>query len=278
MIIAGGTAAKLVVYPIASGSAPGTTLTNWAICIRTGRPGDPPPSRQDWARPADRAELAAYAQRFKTPHLDHIGLVTATAEAFEFPMYDRNPLPYWSVGRVTLLGDAAHPMYPMGSNGAGQAILDATSLSTQLARHAEPAQALLAYQDERLPATSEVVLRDRMGGPEGVIDEVERRAPDGFTSLTDVIDPAELQAVVRCRSTAPGHRGVELPRERMALVPFGRVLVREPRADLPDRLADGPMVRVLGEVYAPLPACSPVRWSERNIPRLSGRPAPSRDH
>jgi 2-polyprenyl-6-methoxyphenol hydroxylase-like FAD-dependent oxidoreductase len=98
-----------------------------------------------------------------------------------------------------------------GSNGAGQAILDAASLSTQLARHAEPAQALLAYQDERLPATSNMVLRNRMGGPEGVIDEVERRAPDGFTSLADVIDPAELEAVVSGYariSGSPRHRPV----------------------------------------------------------------------
>lgn len=212
MIIAGGTAAKLVVYPIAPGRAPGTALTNWAICIRTGRPGDPPPSRQDWARPADRAELAAHARRFFTPHLDHIRLVANTAEAFEFPMCDRDPLPYWSLGRVTLLGDAAHPMYPMGSNGAGQAILDAGNLSAQLARHAEPARALLAYQDERRPASSEVVLRNRTGGPEGVIDEVERRAPVGFTSLADVIDPAELEGVVSGYARVSGPGREEEPR------------------------------------------------------------------
>ena len=96
---------------------------------------------------------------------------------------------------MTLLGDAAHPMYPMGGNGAGQAILDATSLSRHLPGHGDPAAALLAYQDERLPATGEVVLRNRVGGPEGVIDEVERRAPDGFDRLEDVIDAAELEAV-----------------------------------------------------------------------------------
>jgi 2-polyprenyl-6-methoxyphenol hydroxylase-like FAD-dependent oxidoreductase len=104
-----------------------------------------------------------HAQRFRTQHLDHVGLVAATAEAFEFPMYDRDPLPYWSLGRVTLLGDALHPMYPMGSNGAGQTILDAASLSTQLACHVEPAQALLAYQNQRLPVAREVVRRNRTG-------------------------------------------------------------------------------------------------------------------
>jgi 2-polyprenyl-6-methoxyphenol hydroxylase-like FAD-dependent oxidoreductase len=196
MVIAGGTAAKLVIYPIGRGSAPGTRLTNWAVCVLTGRPGDPPPRRQDWSRPADPAELELHLDRFRVRHVDHVGLVRATRECFEFPMCDRDPLPHWTRGRVTLLGDAAHPMYPMGSNGAGQAILDATSLGGQLVRHAEPADALRAYQDDRLPATSEVVLRNRVGGPESVIDEVERRAPDGFSRLEDVIDAAELEAVV----------------------------------------------------------------------------------
>ncbi len=78
---------------------------------------------------------------------------------------------------MTLPGDAAHPMYPMGSNGAGQAILDAANLSDHLASHTDPSDALRAYQDDRLPVTSEVVLRNRKGGPENVIDEVERRPP-----------------------------------------------------------------------------------------------------
>lgn len=204
MIIAGGTAAKLVIYPIAKGRTPGTTLTNWAVCILTGPPGSPPPRRQDWSRAAEPAELAGHLDRFRLADVDHVGLVTATQECFEFPMCDRDPLPYWTQGRVTLLGDAAHPMYPMGSNGAGQAILDATNLSAQLVKHADPAVALQAYQNDRLPATSEVVLRNRVGGPEGVIDEVERRAPNGFTRLDDVIDAAELEAVVSGYARASG--------------------------------------------------------------------------
>ncbi len=196
MLVAGGTAAKLVVYPIGAGRTPDTRLTNWAICVRTGEPGDPPPSRQEWSRPADPADLSRHVGHFATPRVDHAALVAATEEAFEFPMCDRDPLPHWTDGRVTLLGDAAHPMFPMGSNGAGQAILDAESLAEALTAHAHPADALRAYQDDRLPATGEIVLRNRAGGPESVIDEVERRAPDGFEHLADVIDPAELEAVV----------------------------------------------------------------------------------
>jgi 2-polyprenyl-6-methoxyphenol hydroxylase-like FAD-dependent oxidoreductase len=204
MIIAGGTAAKLVVYPIAEGRSPGTKLTNWAICVLTGKAGDPPPRRQDWSHRGDPAELGRHVGRFRSPLVDHDGLVDATRECFVLPMCDRDPLPYWTQGRVTLLGDAAHPMYPMGSNGAGQAVLDATSLSGHLARHDDPGDALRAYQDERLPVTSEVVLRNRAGGPESVIDEVERLAPEGFSRIEDVIDAATLDAAVSGYAQASG--------------------------------------------------------------------------
>ena len=214
MIIAGGTAAKLVIYPIAEGREPGTKLTNWAVCILTGTPGDPPPERQDWSRRADLADVEPHLGRFRVPHLDHAALVRATPEFFEFPMCDRDPLPNWTRERVTLLGDAAHPMYPMGSNGAGQAILDATSLGRHLAAHADPIAALRAYEDERLPATGEVVLRNRVGGPEGVIDEVERRAPDGFDRLEDVIGAAELDAVVSGYARAAGADRSQVNRAR----------------------------------------------------------------
>ncbi|MFI0481845.1 flavin-dependent oxidoreductase [Actinomadura sp. 9N215] len=204
-MIAGGTEAKLVLYPIAPGERPGTRLTNWAICLKTGEPGDPPPQRQDWSRRVDASDLDSRVAPFHTSLVDHAALVKATRDCYELPMCDRDPLPHWTRGRVTLLGDAAHPMYPMGSNGAGQAIMDAVSLSEHLARSpADPAAALLAYQDERLPITSEVVLRNRTGGPENVIDEVERRAPDGFTRLEDVIDPATLEAIVSGYAQASG--------------------------------------------------------------------------
>ena len=192
VLIAGGTPAKFVAYPI----APDSALTNWAVCVATGRDGDPPPMRQDWSRQADPARVRGALRRFRTPLVDHTALVAATAEVFEFPMCDRDPLPRWTFGRVTLLGDAAHPMFPMGSNGAGQAILDATALAESLAGHADVAEALVAYEDERLPVTADIVQRNRTGGPEGVIDLVEQRAPDGFERLSDVADPAELDAIV----------------------------------------------------------------------------------
>ena len=127
-------------------------------------------------------------------------LISATPEFYEYPTCDRDPLPYWSSGRVTLLGDAAHPMYPVGSNGASQAILDARCLADALARSEHPRQALMAYEQKRLPMTAEIVRSNRRGGPEGVIDAVEQLAPDGFT---DIDTGAELRASARrsCAAT-----------------------------------------------------------------------------
>jgi 2-polyprenyl-6-methoxyphenol hydroxylase-like FAD-dependent oxidoreductase len=110
-------------------------------------------------------------------------------------MVDRDPLDRWSFGRVTLLGDAAHPMYPVGSNGASQAILDAEALAASLAATAEIAGALRQFESERLPATATVVRSNRAMGPEVVMQIVEERAPGGFKQLGDVISQTELESV-----------------------------------------------------------------------------------
>jgi 2-polyprenyl-6-methoxyphenol hydroxylase-like FAD-dependent oxidoreductase len=135
--------------------------------------------------------------RFSIPHVDVQALIAATPEFWEYPMCDRDPLPRWSYGRVTLLGDAAHPMYPVGSNGASQAILDARCLADELARAESPMAALRAYEAERLPKTAGIVRSNRKGGPEGVIDAVEALAPDGFTDIEAVLPYAEREAIVR---------------------------------------------------------------------------------
>src|ERR1700674_2699303 len=131
-------------------------------------------------------------------------IIEATSEFFEYPMCDRDPLPRWSHGRVTLLGDAAHPMYPVGSNGASQAILDARALADRLRDAEHPPHALWAYQQERLPMTAEIVRMNRRGGPEGVIDAVEELSPDGFTNIDDVLTLDQRRAIVRGYASAAG--------------------------------------------------------------------------
>jgi 2-polyprenyl-6-methoxyphenol hydroxylase-like FAD-dependent oxidoreductase len=111
-------------------------------------------------------------------------------------MCDRDPLSWWTQGAVTLLGDAAHPMYPVGSNGASQAILDARCL-TDLLERMPVAEALATYEAERLPATAAVVRSNRVGGPERVIDVIAERAPEGFARIGDVATAEELKGIVR---------------------------------------------------------------------------------
>ena len=197
MIVAGGFNNKLVLYPIGKGSRSGTQLINWVVTYRMGDGSIPPPRREDWNRHGTLAELMPHVARFRTPHVELVRLVEGAPAFYEYPMADRDPLPRWTHGRVTLLGDAAHPMYPVGSNGASQAILDARCLADLLAASEHARAALAAYEAERLPRTAEIVRNNRTGGPEGVIDEVERRAPDGFARIDDVLSHAEREAIVK---------------------------------------------------------------------------------
>ena len=194
MIVAGDMKEKLVLYPIGAGASAATRLTNWVVCAQIGDASKPPPRREDWSRPGQLDEVLAHVARFRIPFLDVAALVRATPEFWEYPMCDRDPLPFWTQGRVTLMGDAAHPMYPVGSNGASQAVLDARCLADLLASQA-PEAALTAYSAERLPKTAEIVRANRKGGPERVVDEVSARAPDGFARLEDVISREELAAI-----------------------------------------------------------------------------------
>jgi 5-methylphenazine-1-carboxylate 1-monooxygenase len=210
MAIGGGMGAKFVLYPIAH-PKDGKQLTNWVVNVKIADGAKSPPPKESWSRAAHRTDYLPYARRFTIPGFDVEGLVAATAQAFEYPMCDRDPLPRWTFGRVTLLGDAAHPMYPVGSNGASQAIFDARSLADALARAEHPCQALWQYEADRLAKTAEIVRLNRVGGPERVIDEVEKRAPAGFDDVNAVLSHAERQAIV---GGYAGKAGFATPKKR----------------------------------------------------------------
>ena len=112
-------------------------------------------------------------------------MIEAATDIYEFPMSDRNPLERWSFDRITLLGDAAHPMYPIGSNGGSQAILDAECITECLVNETDMIKALQTYEQTRLTATSKIVLQNRQMGPEQVMQIAEDRAPNGFKNLKD---------------------------------------------------------------------------------------------
>lgn len=206
MAIAGGNFAKFVFYPIAAvPERPDIRLTNWAVMARTGERGASPSRREDWTRYGRLEEALPFVRdRFRLDFVEPAAIIQATDRFYEYPNCDRDPLPRWSFGRVTLLGDAAHPMYPVGSNGASQAILDARSLALHLRKGGTIEEALSAYDQERRSATSAIVLANRQGGPEGVIDMVEARAPDGFDDIDAVASHEERESLVRGYASLAG--------------------------------------------------------------------------
>ncbi len=199
MAIAGGNFAKFVCYPIGEvAGEPGMRLINWAVMARTGEHGAQPKRPEDWSRGGLLDEVLPFVRdRFQLGFVDPAALIQATGNFYEYPNCDREPVERWSFGRVTLLGDAAHPMYPVGSNGASQAILDARSLADKLSAGTAAEDALAAYDAERRPGTAAIVLANRKGGPEGVIDMVEARAPHGFDDIETVATHEEREAMVR---------------------------------------------------------------------------------
>jgi len=152
--------------------------------------------KRDWNRPGNLDDFIGAFEDWRFDWLDVPALMRAADAVFEFPMVDQEPLPWWSRGRVTLLGDAAHPMVPRGSNGAGQAILDATALADSLARAREPGEALKAYEAQRLEATARIVLTNRTNPPDAILREVYLRTGDRpFARIEDVISREELSGI-----------------------------------------------------------------------------------
>jgi 2-polyprenyl-6-methoxyphenol hydroxylase-like FAD-dependent oxidoreductase len=197
MIMAGSNlSAKFVAYPIARTSEDaGWSSVNWVAEVRLE--GGAPPEPEDWNRHGHAGAVLAHFGDWRFDWLDIPALIAGAPAVFQYPMVDRDPLPRWGDGRVTLLGDAAHPMYPIGSNGASQAIIDARVLAWALAGENDPVVALLAYEAARRDATSALVRSNREMGPERVLRIVAERAPEGFARIEDVMSRDELEDIAR---------------------------------------------------------------------------------
>lgn len=194
MVMAGSNAqAKFVAYPISwQTEKPGLAAVNWVAEVNVGhRDG----AEARWDRVGRAEDVLAHFGDWRLEWLDVPALITAAPEIFEYPMVDRDPLPWWGRGRVSLLGDAAHPMYPIGSNGASQAIIDARVLAWELAQAVDPRNGLAAYEARRREATNELVRANRSLGPERVMRMVEQRAPQGFDRIEDVMSAEELESI-----------------------------------------------------------------------------------
>ena len=194
MIMAGHEVLKFVCYPISKhADADGKFEINWVA----ERLLDPSYKwrREDYNRTGNLAEFLPQFEQWTFDWLDVAGLIRNCPQVYEYPLVDRDPLSQWSFGRVTLMGDAAHPMYPIGSNGASQAILDARVITREILAHGEASQALTAYEAERRPATTDLVMLNRRNGPEQVMQLVEERAPGGYAVVTDVLSQQELEDI-----------------------------------------------------------------------------------
>ncbi len=192
MAMIGTRARKFVVYPIAD-LPDGRQRLNWIADLAF--PPDHDWQRQDWNRQGRPEDFAPRFAGWRFPWIDVPGIIAAAEGIWEYPMVDRDPLPRWTHGAVTLLGDAAHPMYPIGSNGASQAILDARVLGRALRDHGPTPAALAAYEAERRAAVNALVLANRGDGPDAILDRVAERAPEGFARIEDVMGLEERQAM-----------------------------------------------------------------------------------
>ncbi|CAN7313407.1 flavin-dependent oxidoreductase [Variovorax paradoxus] len=190
MIIAGHRNQKLVCYPMLP-LPDGRVVLNWITEL--GHGGDGPP-REEWNRKVDKARFAHAFESWRFDWLDVPALIEAGAEVFEFPKVDREPIDRWTFGRISMVGDAAHPMHPVGSQAGSQAVVDGRSIAFHLAACPnDPQEGLRRYEAERLPPMREIALQNRTLGPELVMEIVEERAPQGFENIHDVLSAEELQ-------------------------------------------------------------------------------------
>jgi 2-polyprenyl-6-methoxyphenol hydroxylase-like FAD-dependent oxidoreductase len=179
---------KFIAYPIAKVDK-GMQIVNW-LCEFYCSPRNP---SGDWGQPGNVDDFLWSCEEMNFPWLNIPQMVKDAEFILEYPMVDKEPLKKWSFGRATLLGDAAHPMYPRGSNGAGQAIIDARSLADSLSFESDEVAAFLKYEKERLPKTTAIVHANRTNPPDAILREVYERTGDKpFKSMTDIMTRDEL--------------------------------------------------------------------------------------
>lgn len=193
MAMIGHDSLRMVAYPISRPDADGRATLNW-IAEKSFDPSAPW-KKEDWNRAADINDFVAEFEDWQFDWIDVPGLIRGAEVVYEYPMVDRDPLPKWSFGAVTLMGDAAHPTYPVGSNGASQAIIDARIIGAAFLSHGLTSDALAAFEAEVRPLATGIGKTNRAGkGPDGVLQQVEDLCGGDFASINEVIPQAELAA------------------------------------------------------------------------------------
>ncbi len=191
MVMAGHDSQRFVTYPLSGpDKSTGKAVINWIAELRF----DPAAgwNKEDWNRRADIADFLTEFEGWTFDWLDVPALIRGAEAVYEYPMVDRDPIARWSNDRVSLMGDAAHPTYPVGSNGASQAIVDARVIGAKLLEHGIGPEALKAYEDEILPLTRGIILANRGSGPDAIMQLVEDRCGGVFETIEDVVPKQEL--------------------------------------------------------------------------------------
>ena len=192
MVMIGHDTQRFVSYPISEKDHDGNAKINWIAELKFNP--EKPWSKSDWSKKVDKSKFIDRFSDWSFDWINPLNLITETSSIYEYPMVDRAPLQKWTFKRTTLLGDAAHPTYPVGSNGASQAIIDARKLAFYLKVNGTNEEALLNYEKEMLPLTTKITFANRSSGPDALLQVVEDRCGGSFKNIREIISQNELEA------------------------------------------------------------------------------------
>ncbi|WP_407495332.1 flavin-dependent oxidoreductase [Pseudooceanicola sp. MF1-13] len=193
---------RMVLYPISHPDADGVVTMNWIAEVTFDNTGGW--RSGDWNRKVEHSEFVHHFHGWEFDWLDVPALLNATDDVWEYPMIDRDPIPTWVDGSVVLMGDAAHVMYPTGSNGASQAIIDARVLGAKMVDLGATPEALQAYDAQLCEPVSALILRNRGAGPFALLNLIDERCGGSFDNIDDVVSPAEKDELMSVYKKAAG--------------------------------------------------------------------------
>ncbi|WP_193188961.1 flavin-dependent oxidoreductase [Nisaea sediminum] len=194
---------RMVIYPISHPDpATGLATINWIAEVTVDNSQGW--QNSGWFKPVGIDAFIHHFEGWTYDWLDVPALLRGADIAYENPMIDRDPIPTWIDGNVVLMGDAAHPMYPTGSNGASQAIVDARVLGAAMIEHGVTGEALRAFDRQLCEPISQVVLRNRGAGPFGLLNMVDERCGGEFENIDDVIPAKDRAAFMAGYQSAAG--------------------------------------------------------------------------
>lgn len=213
---------RMVLYPITAPDADGMVTMNWIAEVTFDNSGGW--RSGDWNRRVEHSDFVHHFDGWTFEWLDVPALLNATSDIWEYPMIDRDPVPSWQDGRVALMGDAAHVMYPTGSNGASQAIVDARVLGAKMLDHGVTTDALAAYDAELCEKVSALILRNRGAGPFALLNVIDDRCGGEFDQIDDIVPPAEREEIMAVYKKAAGFAIQTLNAAPPTIPPGARVI------------------------------------------------------